>query len=884
MGLLKRFFISNLIILVSVVVVMTGLGFYSLQSTIKEYAFSRIEYVTSAKANEIEKFFSQKKLIVDIIGETERIKKFVTTNDIRGLESSVDALLSKSDSFDLLLMNPKGEILYSHQGVFSGGERLAEDPSSRKLAEILSWSQRQLEPHVLLLDFEKFGRYDDKEVMFISRPLFVNGKVVSTVVLVYSLEQFHRFVKRELSKNIQDLGPSGGITIFGEDSMIRSTSRDAGALVSEMNPDGIRAVEEKQRNSEFFESKSGDSYFKSTTLARLPDGLVWYIEVSVLQKDVFRGMYHLFAGFILVMFTVISVVSLLSYYGNLKIIRPLYDVIDSIKILGTTEKPEKLAITDSYELGYLIKNYNELVDRLQWTQLSRNYFEGILESINEFVFIVERELDDSGGARFYVKQVNKSICEAFKIGRYDLVGNDLRDFLMLESTQFEQFIQGEADNFVEGQLLILGTSLPVIVKPSQVRSVGEKNYVILCHDISLQKQQQFALVRAKEEAVKASQAKSDFLAKMSHEIRTPLNVIVGMSDILKTSPDVPEDKKEMVRILSSASENLLALINDILDLSKIEAQEIKVESIPTNIVRLINEVVDILKVKAEPKGLQMNFIFDSDRLKPCYLDPTRLRQIVFNLVGNAVKFTEKGSIDIVVSSYGDDQNELLFEVRDSGIGIPRESQGMLFRSFVQADGSISRKFGGTGLGLAISKNLVELMGGKIWLQSEPGVGTSFFFTLPYKQVEGEKLKAFSAQEVESPAKVIDLSSKRKFRILVADDTEDNRVLLKAYLKGMPVDVVEAENGLEAVNLIKSGQRFDLVFIDIQMPVMDGYSATRAIRVFEKENGISRTPILALSANAMLEDFEKSKSMDCDAHLTKPIRRNEVVNAITKYAA
>lgn len=863
---------------------MTGVGYYFLQLTIKEYAFSRIEYIAKAKANEIEKFFFQKKLLLDIVGDTEKIKKFVISNDIRGIEESVDSFLDKTDSFDLILTNKNGIVLYSHQGVFPGGLDILKSEDQTKLKEIIEWSHRQSEVRTLLLDFDKNVKYDDKEVMFVARPIFDKGKNISSIILVYSADNFRRFIKKEVSKNLQDLGDSGNIAIYGEDSLLRASSNELNNSSIPFGAQGIRSMESSGQITDLIKSDDGTSYFRSITKVNLPDNLVWYEEVSVLESDIFKGLYHLFAGFILIMFTVVSVVSLLSYYGNLKIIRPLYDVIDSIKTLGTSEKPQKLEVVDSYELGYLVRNYNELVDRLQWTQLSRNYFEGILESIHEFVFIVERETNEHDKAIYYIKQINKSICESFKIGRYDLVGTNLKDVLHLDSIDFDQFILSESDVFVEGKLSVLGFTLPVIVKPSQVRSVGERNYVILCNDISLQKQQQNALVRAKEEAIKASYAKSEFLAKMSHEIRTPLNVIVGISDILKSTQNISPDTVEMVSILSSASENLLALINDILDISKIEAQEIKVENIPTDSVSIVNDVLKIMRTKATSKGIKLNFIYDSDKIMPCFMDPTRLRQIILNLVGNSVKFTDHGSVDVVLSFYEEENKSLLFEVRDTGIGIPREQQGLLFKNFVQAEGSIGRKYGGTGLGLSISKNLVELLGGKIWLQSDLGQGTSFFFTLPYKPLTKTENIAFDTGNEIKINNVVQLDRSKKYKILVTDDTEDNRILIRAYLKGLAVDVVEAEDGLKAVNLVKSGHVFDLIFIDIQMPIMDGYSATQEIRKYELANKLRRTPILALSANAMVEDFEKSKKMDCDAHLTKPIRKNEVINAITKYAA
>lgn len=894
MGLLRRFFLSNIILLLSVVLVMTGVSFFVLQASVEDHALSKMEFLAANKAQEIEKFFSEKKLVIDLLGETEKIKRFTSQQDAKGLEKAVENYLSKSESVDVLILDPAGKVLFAHQGYFDKGENVFNDKEQTKLAEIVIWSRSQLEPKPLLLDFSRNNRFEQKEVMFLARPVVSDGQNLATVVLVYSIDQLERFVKRELSRNIEKLGPSAIISVYGEDSYLRASSSELSNFLTSVGEQGVREMERVSKVTRLQESDDGDAYFKSLTKAYLPDGLVWYVEVSVKENDIFRSLYHMLAGFLTVMLTVVLLVTLVSYYSSFKIIRPLYDVIDSIRTLGTTEKPEKLEVVDAYELGHLVQNYNELVDRLAWAQFSKEYFEGILQSIHEFVFIVERDENSKEGPRFSIKQVNKSVCESFHLGRYDLVGSDLQAILNLGNTDFDTFMLGDAESSVEGVLSVEKISLPVTVKPSQVKMIGERSFVVLCTDISQQKMQEEILIRAKEEAVRASNAKSEFLAKMSHEIRTPLNVIVGVSDILKVSNDVPEDKRHMVGILSSASENLLGLINDILDISKIEAQEIKVESIPTDVAGILNEVVSMMRSKTDPKGVELEFKNNMLDMPLVYLDPTRLRQIVVNLVGNAVKFTEQGKISVRLSTTdsADNAKKIKIEVQDTGIGIATEHQNSLFKSFVQADGTISRKFGGTGLGLAISRSLVELLEGRIWLNSELGKGTTFTFELPLRPVSVADQKKHAPAGKDLPVlKLVPNSnsedshhSEGRIRVLIADDTEDNRVLLKAYLKGQPVEIVEAENGQEVVDLVKTGQIFDLILIDIQMPVLDGYQATQEIRRFEKEHKLTRTPILALSANAMIEDFEKSKKMECDAHLTKPIRKSEVINAIAKYAA
>jgi signal transduction histidine kinase/DNA-binding response OmpR family regulator len=544
-------------------------------------------------------------------------------------------------------------------------------------------------------------------------------------------------------------------------------------------------------------------------------------------------------------------------------------------------------------------------------------------------------------------------------------------------------------------------------KDLQARELEARNRVI---EEQVQHQTR-ELAVARDQALEASRVKSDFLASMSHEIRTPLNAIIGMAELLSESA-LNREQEKFVGVFRNAGEALLSLVNDILDLSKIEAEQLILENIEFDLQDIVEQAVDIYALKADDKGIELLTDIAPGVPRKLVGDPGRLRQVMLNLIGNAIKFTEHGEIVVTVRIDNRDAagDVLHFEVRDSGIGVPHDKLESIFGSFTQVDSSITRRYGGTGLGLAICKRLVEMMGGRIWVESDEGCGSRFHFlarlapamahapalavagrgravllisrhapgarvlaaaldawqfqctvcddeaaaaTLlaearqagqPYSAVvqdigrdaeadglakrlrEGgdatplvmlfrpstvaagvEKTQRFAgasylvkplkraqlaqamanldgAAPTSAPAMPVPASEPAQgARILLVEDNEDNRMLIKAYLRHEPYEVVEAENGAQALSRVQA-ERFDVVLMDVQMPVMDGYAATRAIREWETAMRRPRTPIIALTANAIKEDMERSLAAGCDDHLTKPIKKRVLLDALRERLA
>jgi len=390
-------------------------------------------------------------------------------------------------------------------------------------------------------------------------------------------------------------------------------------------------------------------------------------------------------------------------------------------------------------------------------------------------------------------------------------------------------------------------------------------------DVDQLKQMELELMGAKAEAERANKAKSRFLANMSHEIRTPMNGIIGLSRLLRKTPLEETQSNYLDAILTSA-DNLLVIINDILDFSKITEGRLQLEKISFKIELLIKNIVKSLFTTAKDKDLELSYTIDPD-ISPVLLgDPVRLNQILVNLLGNALKFTNDGYVKISLTLIKKDKelNYIKFLIEDTGIGIDKAKQKLIFESFSQEDTSISRKFGGTGLGLAISKQLIEMMEGEIGLDSSKNEGAKFYFTIPLAEGDSSKVLENSGDEIGD----VDLSG---LKVLVAEDHKVNQYLIKSILKNWKVEPDIAENGIIAVEMAKN-RTYDIIFMDKQMPEMGGDEATRIIR----EKLKLTTPIIAITAAALKESKDLALEAGMDDYITKPFNSDELLRVISYY--
>lgn len=414
-------------------------------------------------------------------------------------------------------------------------------------------------------------------------------------------------------------------------------------------------------------------------------------------------------------------------------------------------------------------------------------------------------------------------------------------------------------------------------------------WIVTAMDIQDRRAMEQSLIQAKDAADAANQAKSQFLANMSHEIRTPLGAILGFTDILSRSDLREEDRANTISVIQRNGNALLKIIDEILDLSKVEAGRIEIEELRVDLSQLLSDVTQLHKNKAEKKGLTFNVSLLSSLPRYIHTDPTRLRQLLNNLIGNSVKFTEKGSVDVEIQwarepdGHRQDGNlnrgNLKIAVKDTGIGIPKEKASSLFQPFTQVDGSTSRRFGGTGLGLALSRKLAQVMGGNVWIErSTPGFGSTFSFTISVATDEHVEMisRLLSRDESQIEKQNFPSDYLDGMKILLAEDSEDNQRLISHFLAKVGAEVDIANDGKQALDKIADG-KYDLVLLDIQMPEMDGYQAISILRERGYKGGV-----VAITAHALKEDREQCLRLGFDDHISKPIQRARLIREAKRF--
>ncbi|HJP17532.1 MAG: hypothetical protein CMD96_04165 [Gammaproteobacteria bacterium] len=639
-----------------------------------------------------------------------------------------------------------------------------------------------------------------------------------------------------------------------------------------------------------------------------------YSEVVEESTKVFSYSTYMTAMLILVAIAI-------AIYFSKVLVRPVLAIASAAEEVSQGNMDVQVKVDANNEIGFLAQTFQEMIFKLnkRTGELKRAYAEmeqKVEDRTKELRYSEERIsaiLESASNSIVTINEMgtiesaNPAIEDMFGYSVDEVIGKNV-SILMPEPYKSDH--DDYLNNYLTtGQRKIIGTwrevsglkkdgsEFPISINVSEIDVAGKRMFTGIMHDISDYK-------KAMEAVEKANQAKSEFLASMSHEIRTPMNAVMGMGELLNTT-QLTDEQKEYVQSLNLSSESLLRIINDVLDLSKVEAGHLELEKIRFNLSNVINETCNLMGVRARNKNLVLTNQTEADVPKHLTGDPVRLRQVITNLLSNAIKFTEKGKIEIRVDNYKQPDNQsviIRFSVRDQGIGIPDSKREKIFDAFSQADSSTTREYGGTGLGLSISKLLVEKMDGKIWVEDNVGGGSIFYFTSRFgiqkkEEVEEETIKATCPyggtpiEDLEAFERCTDCSlregcvAKRIFyksdalNILLVEDDSINQKVASHMLKKENHNISIANNGKEAVDAVAKNS-FDLILMDINMPVMDGYVAAREIRKIEKETG-KHTPIIAITALAFKGDERKCFEAGMNGYISKPISMQSLYSAIGK---
>ncbi|MBC7783473.1 MAG: response regulator [Burkholderiales bacterium] len=604
--------------------------------------------------------------------------------------------------------------------------------------------------------------------------------------------------------------------------------------------------------------------FSTAEVARLQQRMIW------------QGVYILLG--------VIGTMGAVLYLSLARVVtRPLEKIIKGTRAVADGDWSHRVALRQLDELGELARSFDRMTADLQTTTVSKQYVDGVIRSIIDPLILV--------GPDGMISSANRAAGDALGYTEAELIGTPMDR--IVDAEIMRPLLATTADgnprdvhNIETTYTGRDGRPIPVLFSASAMVDEQGRVQTLVCtaKDITHRKLAETQLRLATEAAEAANSSKSEFLANMSHEIRTPMSAILGFADLLLEPHASQEQRNSHIQTIRRNGEHLLTIINDILDLSKIEAGRMEVESRPCAPCQVVEDVASLMRVRAIARKLDLKVEYQFPLPAQISSDAVRLRQILINLVGNAIKFTERGAVRIVVRCVQSPEPVLCFDIIDVGIGMTEQQLGKLFQPFVQADSSTTRKFGGTGLGLTISKRMAEILGGGIMVTSEPGKGSCFTVSVRTGALRDAHWIA-SLDQAGSTTADVDLHSAEPQqivgRVLLAEDGPDNQLLINTYLTNAGAQVTIVDNGQvaidEAMKAQKAGEPYAVILMDMQMPVLDGYAATAKLRAAGY-----RLPIVAITAHAMASDREKCLQSGCDDYLTKPILRDVMLRTIASY--
>lgn len=662
--------------------------------------------------------------------------------------------------------------------------------------------------------------------------------------------------------------------------------------------------------------------------AGIQQGQLGQVHVGISEAAITKNLGEILTHLLFYMAGIIFLGTIMAVVFATAITKPIAILAAGVKKVGRGELDFVTEIDSHDEIGELADSFNAMLENLRQTTVSRQYMDKVINTMNDALIIFSRD--------GVINNVNCAFGELFGYVPEEMTGRRVADFPEQEAPNrlyaaFDNAFQSGYLSHESTCLCTNGKSIPVLFSLAVMHDEQGKPQEIIgvVNDISGIKQAQEELEKkqaelenlnktleemvslrttelavtneglraevinskriaaelkiARDAAEAASVAKSEFLTNMSHEMRTPLNSIIVGAEYLE-DVSLGQDQSRCLDMIRQAGKNMLVLINDLIDLARIESGRLELVAEEFSLPEMLDKTVELLSRSAKIKGLELLLDTAFDLPVTVVGDRIRLQQVLVNLISNAVKFTLQGSVEVSVKPGPRVEGivPITFEVRDTGIGIAKEKIQVIFETFTQADSSITRRFGGSGLGLTISRRLVDAMSGNMQVESTPGVGSSFYVTVPLSVPVVTRIKNHDRQNANAGRDGFASNNGELLPlVLLVDDCCENRELLRLLLLKKQLLIDEAGNGHEAVELFREN-KYDLVLMDIQMPIMDGYTATRQIREMEELSGRAKTPIVALTAHAYESDVQACMEAGCDDHISKPYKKAALFDCLAKY--
>ncbi len=818
--------------------------------------------------------------------------------------------------YDIFLVDPEtGRIVYSVFKEVDYATSLLTGPYkdtniARLFKEIQNAPDKEF---VKLVDFEFYGPSRSDPASFIASPIFDEDKQIGVLIFQVPIDEINQVMTGDYNWENEGLGESGETYIAGSDYKMRNDSRflieeparyfelieQAGTdkelinqiklhstsiMFQNLDTEAVEDALNGNTNTRIINDYRGVPVLSSYTPLNIED-VNWVILSEIDKEEAFASLDVIRDRIIFIILIFSALVAIIAFLISKNISRTIIKLVNSMDSVSKGDLSKRVNIARKDEIGKLIDTFNKMADNLVEANINkeqalmeskraREYSENLVKTAQDAIICINED--------GVVNVWNKAAEKIFGYSEREISGELITTIIPERyKTQHEEglrrFLHTSEARIIGRTVEVSGITKEGIEVPIEMslafqeNEKGDYSFTAIIRDITERMEAEERLQLAKEAAEVANKAKSEFLATMSHEIRTPMNGVMGMTELILDT-DLTSEQRECVETVYSSADSLLTIINDILDFSKIESGKLEMEHIDFDLCATVDDIIDIFSARTDEEGLEFSCFIDPEIPSLLRGDPGRLRQVLINLAGNAIKFTNNDgevAVSLTAANETDTHATIRFDIRDTGIGIPADRKNRLFKSFSQIDASTTRKYGGTGLGLAISKQIVELMGGQIGVESEEGRGSTFWFTVVLEKQSPEHQVRLELGDIEN------------LRVLVVDDNSTNRHIIRKYLESWHCRVEEAASAEEAMGKLRAvavdgSDPFQIGLLDYHMPEIDGKALGKEIKASPQLKELILVILTSVGERGDAECFQK---MGFAAYLLKPVKQEQLFNCL-----